>query len=126
MSVPDGWGATAGWPPWATTDPEGASEPAAAPGDATLLAAPAATVPAAPTAPDRPAAGPWPWPRGPLCRARCPPQPPRPPQPHPLWPRCPPAFPWTRVHVPLRRGASGRMQVDPRSMVRHLSSGTAP
>src|SRR4051812_31469231 len=62
MSIPDGWGATAGWPPWATTDSEGASEPAAAPGDATLLVAPAATGPAAPTALDRPAAGPWPWP----------------------------------------------------------------
>ena len=54
MSVPDGWGATAGWPLWATTDPEGASEPAAAPGDATILAAP--------PDPDRPASRPWPWP----------------------------------------------------------------
>ena len=73
MSVPDGWGATAGWPPWATTDPEGASEPAAAPGDATILAAPAATVPAAPTDPDRPAAGTWPWPPQPVVPGEMPP-----------------------------------------------------
>ena len=50
MSVPDGWGATAGWPPWATTDPDGASEPAVPPGHATIRA-PAAAVPAAPTDP---------------------------------------------------------------------------
>src|SRR4249919_1041901 len=46
MRVPDGWGATAGWPPWSTTDPEGSPEPAVAPGDAPIGAAPAATGPA--------------------------------------------------------------------------------
>ena len=126
MSVPDGWGATAGWPPWATTDPEGAPEPAAAPvmppswladtaGDmAPALRRPTRTVPPPGRGRGR---------RSLPCRARCPPPPPRPPLAAPSAAAVPAGIPLDQVHVPLRRGPSGRLQLDPRSMVRHPQLG---